>query len=103
MKDDWKKMFGSLYPVNEELSEFDPGGWLWWKKVQPEIKKFIEAVEKDAIKTGKSRARTNEHNKVLDVVDRLQKSCAESDGLIDGVTALHKLRTKLAQLKGEDL
>lgn len=48
------------------------------------------------------QARQDERNKVLEEVDRLQKECAESDGLIDGVTVLHKLRTKLSQLKGTD-
>lgn len=90
---DWKKEFKSLYPVNEQLSEFDPGGWAWWKEVQPEIIAFITKLLAD------------ERKKVLEEVrielDIIQKACTESDGLIDGVTALHELRAKLAQLKGD--
>ena len=32
---------------------------------------------------------------VIKEIDRIQKSCEEADGLIDGITALSELRTKL--------
>lgn len=38
---DWEKRFDAFFPVNETLSEFDPGGWLFWKETQPEIKHFL--------------------------------------------------------------